>query len=165
MKDPDWVSVPYKDFWQGHLITGSLLGLAILLFLTITRFFISFSNGYMILVVIVIVATLMIETIMALIDNWRSKVHQHNQHGSWSLALTRVLMFAFGYALTSWLFLQTTTGIAICVTEALIIAIGEMLTIKTWETGMTEKEIHEANQKIIAMTKEMIEEEKAKKKR
>lgn len=161
--DPDWRELPFQTVWIGHLVTGAIIGIVILIGSAVANWIVLGSLRLSSLVVVIVCAMLVLETISTVIDRARSRKAHHDQPGGWFAPIVRILVSIAVYGVVSFIVIRTFPGVIIPIIAALVAEIIVMAIMKPWEEGMTVAEVREKNQAVIEMTKRMIAEEREKK--
>ncbi|MBE3557569.1 MAG: hypothetical protein IMW91_11030 [Firmicutes bacterium] len=147
--------------WSGHLFMGAIEAPVVLLCLWLLTFIPTVGDyAFGQLVLVVVIGSFVNETVATFVDRAFVLHYRKDDPGSkLNAILDCVVAFVVGFA-SGKVILGSLTGGA-----TLAIAIGgvktvEMLWSRAWNDGMSREEFHERHERVKAMTREMVQEDR-----
>ncbi|WP_148304069.1 hypothetical protein [Actinotignum schaalii] len=143
--DPDWTPVPFRQSWSGHLITGTITAIGIVIALALSRLFLPHQVNFFALLLIVVLSTVAVEFFSTHVDRWDQRRWHHPSPGGWIPPLCRIAFFAGVYFLVTLALTLNSRQALICGGVATAVALIEVFGVREWKTGLTTSEVKEAN--------------------
>lgn len=157
-EDPDWKPSPFADQFTGHMITGSIVGIGVLIVSEVAAYFFVEEPSYVLIFIAIAISLVLKEFLCALHSQCRSRKFRHPIPGGLAVPLSNVIFALVSYSLVAWIFFQLSTTLIVILIVALALEIFTQVAAKSWEPGMTTEEMRTAAQEMKKMTIELFKE-------
>lgn len=145
--------VPFSFIWSGHLMTGSVMGAAILALSSAASWLLSISMPLDRTVWAFAIALLAAETLGALFASWNQRHSEIPQPGGILPTLLVPFLYCTFYPGLTAVFVGADAALVVLGVAA-ILSVADILIFRPWEPGLSREELDERGEEVRAMTRE-----------
>ncbi|KMY23569.1 hypothetical protein [Actinobaculum suis] len=141
------------------MITGSIVGIGVLIVSDIAAYFFVEEPSYALIFIAIAISVVLKEFLCTVHSQYRSRKFRHPIPGGWAVPFTDVILTLISYLLVAGIFFQLSTALTVIVIVALALEIFTQVATKSWERGMSTGELRTALQETKEMTIELSKED------
>ncbi|WP_166984741.1 hypothetical protein [Canibacter zhoujuaniae] len=142
--DTSWKPVSFSYAWWGHLITGFIVGVCVLIASAVVFWLLPYKMPVHLLIIIVGLSVVICETLSTTFDLNYARKKKHNSPGGWLPIFAKLFLLASIYFAASYVLTGSLSSAGIIVLIAIAVELVFVVLLRAWKPGMNDEEVRQA---------------------